>query len=116
MISIRECISESELISVRKKHIDFVSIEVEKRIDFYINLFESINSFSIGTKEITIKSSVNNFLHVKQYVPFIKIIFVDQKKFDKTKYLNLKKTELFKTKAQNVNLVIEKLENLKFYK
>ena len=113
MISIRECISESELISVRKKHIDFVSIEVEKRIDFYINLFKSINSFSIGTKEITIKSSVNNFLHVKQYVPFIKIIFVDQKKFDKTKYLNLKKTGLFKTNAQNVNVVIEKLAELK---
>lgn len=113
MISIRECISESELISVRNKHIDFVSIEVEKRIDFYINLFESINSFSIGTKEITIKNSVNKFIHVKQYVPFIKIIFVNQKKFDNIKYLNLKKSHLFKIKAQNVNLVIEKLKNLK---
>ncbi len=113
MISIRECISESELISVRNKHIDYVSIEVDKRIDFYINLFKSINSFSIGTKEITIKNSVNKFIHVKQYVPFIKIIFANQKKFDETKYLNLKKIELFKTKAQNVNLVIEKLENLK---
>lgn len=113
MISIRECISESDLTFVRNKHIDFVTTEVDKRIDFYINLFKSINSFSIGTKENTIKNSVNKFIHVKQYVPFIKIIFVNQKKFDETKYLNLKKTELFKTKAQNVNLVIEKLENLK---
>lgn len=113
MISIRECISESELISVRKKHIDFVSFQIEKRIDFYINLFQSINSFSIGTKEITIKNSVNKFIHVKQYAPFIKVIFFNQKKFDNTKYLNLKRTHLFNTKAQNVNLVLEKLENLK---
>ena len=113
MISIRECVTKADLRKVKDKHISFVSKEVEKRIDFYINLFESINSFSTGTKEITIKNAVNKFIHVKQYNPFIKIIFADQKKFDETKYLNLKKTLLFKAAAQNINLVIEKLKKLK---
>lgn len=53
MISIRECISESELISVRKKHIDFVSFEVEKRIDFYINLFEYLSYLQLHPKTRT---------------------------------------------------------------
>ncbi len=113
MISIRECVTKTDLRKIKDKHISFVSKEVEKRIDFYINLFESINSFSIGTKEITIKNKVNKFIHVKQYHPFIKVIFGNQKKFDKTKYLNLKKTFLFKVKAQNINLVIDKLKELK---
>lgn len=113
MISIRECIVEADLLKIRDKHIDFVSKEVEQRIDFYINLFESINSFSIGTKEITVQNNVNKFIHVKQYVPFIKVIFDNQKKFDSTKYLNLKKAPLFKTKARNFILVIEKLKKLK---
>lgn len=113
MISIRECVTDIDLQKIKDKHINFVSKEVEKRIDFYINLFNSINSFSTGTKEITIKIAVNKFIHVKQYHPFIKIIFADQKKFDTTKYLNLKKTLLFKAEAQNINLVIEKLKKLK---
>jgi hypothetical protein len=112
MISIRECISESELFSVHKKHIDFVSIEVEKRIDFYINLFKYISYLQLHkrTRTNTIKNEVNKIIHHSQYEPFIKIIFNNEKKFD---YNNLKKANLFKLKARNINDVVIALIKIK---
>lgn len=113
MISIRECITNSALLDIRDEHVDFVSNEVVKRIDFYINLFESINSFRIRTREATIKNEVNKLIHHTQYVPFIKIIFSNEKKFSRNQYLNLKRSTLFKIKARNTNLVLERLNKLK---
>lgn len=112
MISIRECISESELISVRKKHIDFVSIEVEKRIDFYINLFEYLAYLQLHTKTRTetIKNKVNKIVHYSQYKPFIKIIFTNEQKFD---YNNLKNANLYKLNARNIVDVISTLKRMK---
>ncbi|OUD36261.1 hypothetical protein FPG102_10675, partial [Flavobacterium psychrophilum] len=112
MISIRECISESELISVRKKHIDFVSFEVEKRIDFYINLFEYLSYLQLHpkTRTETVKSKVNKIIHHSQYEPFIKIIFINEKQFD---YTNLKSLIKYKPDAGNFAIVIDRLKKLK---
>jgi len=112
MISIRECISESELIFVREKHIDFVSIEVEKRIDFYINLFEYLTYLQLHpkTRTETIRSKVNKIIHHSQYEPFIKIIFINEKKFD---YNNLKSLVKYKTDARNFAIVVDRLKKLK---
>ncbi|AEW85352.1 hypothetical protein FCOL_02525 [Flavobacterium columnare ATCC 49512] len=112
MISIRECISETELISIRNKHIDFVSTEVEKRIDFYINLFNYISFLQLHqrTRTSTIKNEVNKIIHPLQYEPFIKIIFNNEQKFD---YNNLKKANLLKPKARNINNVVIALKKIK---
>lgn len=112
MISIRECISEPELISVRKKHIDFVSIEVEKRIDFYINLFEYLAYLQLHpkTRTETIKNKVNKIIHHSQYKPFIKAIFINENTFD---YNNLKNNNLYKLNARNIVDVISALKIMK---
>ena len=97
---------------MHKKHIDFVSIEVEKRIDFYINLFKYISYLQLHkrTRTNTIKNEVNKIIHHSQYEPFIKIIFNNEKKFD---YNNLKKANLFKLKARNINDVVIALIKIK---
>lgn len=112
MISIRECISESELIFVRNKHIDFVSLEVEKRIDFYINLFENLSYLQLHqrTRTETIKKRVNGIVHHSQNEPFIKIIFTNQNEFD---YSNLKRLNKFKVEARDIDTVINRLKELK---
>jgi len=113
MISIRECIAETDLLKIRDKHIDFVSKEVTKRIDFYINLFKSMRQFQPRTREATIKSNVKIILHNSQFVPFIKIIFSSEKRFNDSKYNDLKRLSLLKPKARNIGDVIIALEKLK---
>lgn len=112
MISIRESISELELTSIRKKHVDFVSAEVEKRIDFYINLFEYLSYLQLHpkTRTETIKNRVCKIIHHTQYDSFIKIIFINEKKIN---YNNLKKHSLFKLNAGNIIDVITTLKKLK---
>ena len=112
MISIRESISELELTSIRKKHVDFVSAEVEKRIDFYINLFEYLSYLQLHpkTRTETIKNRVCKIIHHTQYDSFIKIIFINEKKIN---YDNLKKHSLFKLNAGNIIDVITTLKKLK---
>lgn len=112
MISIRECVSDSELLAIRNKHVDFVSIELDKRIDFYINLFEYVEYLQLhpGTHLSTIKRSVNIIVHHTQYRPFIKILFLNEKKVD---YKNLKNITLYKPEARNLAFILERLKKLK---
>lgn len=113
MISIRECVSPSDLLDIRNKHVDFVSIELDKRIDFYINLFDFLSylQLNLGTHTSTIKTRVNNnIIHSSQWKPFIKLLFIDEKKFE---YIKLKNLTLYKPDARNFALILERLKKLK---
>lgn len=113
MISIRGTISESIIQEGLELHTSFVSKEVSKRIDFYINLFEAINSFKKNTKISIIEDKVKQHIHHTQFAPFIRIIFKKEKTFTNKKYCLLKNKSLFKSEFQDVNKVIKQLNQLK---
>lgn len=113
MISIRECVTKADLQKIKDKHINFVSKEVEKRINFYINLFETIGTLRQNTRERTIRLKVNQLLHSSQYPPFIKIIFEHANNFDKNNYNRLKNPLLLKLEARDTANVILSLKKLK---
>jgi len=114
MISIRECVDSADLEYYKEQHILFVSLEVNKRIDFYLNLFQTIEYLQLHnrTQLQTIKDKVQKYIHHKQYTPFIKVLFLDGK-FNKNGYNNLKKLNLFRAEAVNYTLVIQKLLSLR---
>ncbi|GAA4026937.1 hypothetical protein GCM10022386_07890 [Flavobacterium cheonhonense] len=118
MISIRECISPSKLKAVRIEHLNFVSAEVEKRIVFYENLFSLLQDLQLyrRTRLITIKNriaSFDRFIHPSQIIPFSRLIFSNPNDFNKTKLNNLKSLARLKIPAQNIPLVLQKLNLLK---
>ena len=112
MISIRGSISEDIIQDALKLHTDFITKEVIKRIDFYINLFEYLSYLQLHpkTRTETIKNRVCKIIHHTQYDSFIKIIFINEKKIN---YDNLKKHSLFKLNAGNIIDVITTLKKLK---
>lgn len=113
MISIRECISESDLLTAREQHIAFISKEVKKRIKFYINLFETIQLIHQGKiGEDDIENNIKkDKLHHSQYNSFIKVIFKDNKNVDK-KYKKLKNKSLFREELKDFKTVLKILNDL----
>ena len=113
MISIRECISESDLLTAREQHIAFISEEVKKRIKFYINLFETIQLIHQGKiGEDDIENNIKkDKLHHSQYDSFIKVIFKDNKSVDK-KYKKLKNKSLFREELKDFKKVLKILNDL----
>lgn len=113
MISIRECISESDLLTAREQHIAFISEEVKKRIKFYINLFETIQLIHQGKiGEDDIENNIKkDKLHHSQYNSFIKVIFKDNKSVDK-KYKKLKNKSLFREELKDFKKVLKILNDL----
>ncbi|QII72359.1 HNH endonuclease [Apibacter sp. B2966] len=113
MISIRECISESDLLTARDQHIAFISEEVKKRVDFYKNLFETIHLIHQGKiKDDDIENNIKKIkLHHSQYDSFIKVIFKDNKSVDK-KYKKLKNKSLFREELKDFKKVLKILNDL----
>ncbi|WP_303839369.1 HNH endonuclease [Apibacter mensalis] len=113
MISIRECVSESDLLTAREQHIAFISKEVKKRVDFYINLFETIQLTHQGKiEDDDIENNIKKIkLHHSQYDSFIKVIFKDNKSVDK-KYKKLKNKSLFREELKDFKKVLKILNDL----
>ncbi|QYN51608.1 HNH endonuclease [Apibacter sp. ESL0404] len=113
MISIRECISESDLLTAREQHISFISEEVKKRVDFYKNLFETIQLTHQGKiEDDDIENNIKKIkLHHSQYDSFIKVIFKDNKSVDK-KYKKLKNKSLFREELKDFKKVLKILNDL----
>lgn len=113
MISIRECISESDLLTAREQHTEFISEEVKKRIKFYINLFKTIQLIHQGKiGEDDIENNIKkDKLHHSQYDSFIKVIFKDNKSVDK-KYKKLKNKSLFREELKDFKKVLKILNDL----
>lgn len=113
MISIRECISESDLLTAREQHISFISEEVKKRVDFYKNLFETIQLTHQGKiEDDDIENNIKKIkLHHSQYDSFIKVIFKDNKSVDK-KYKKLKNKSLFRKELKDFKKVLKILNDL----
>lgn len=113
MISIRECISESDLLTAREQHIAFISEEVKKRIKFYINLFKTIQLIHQGKiEDDDIENNIKEIkLHHLQYDSFIKVIFKDNKSVDK-KYKKLKNKSLFREELKDFKKVLKILNDL----
>ena len=113
MISIRECVSESDLLTAREQHIAFISKEVKKRVDFYINLFETIQLIHQGKiEDDDIENNIKKIkLHHSQYDSFIKVIFKDNKSVDK-KYKKLKNKSLFREELKDFKKVLKILNDL----
>ncbi|MXP06437.1 MULTISPECIES: HNH endonuclease [unclassified Apibacter] len=113
MISIRECISESDLLTAREQHISFISKEVKKRVDFYKNLFETIQLTHQGKiEDDDIENNIKKIkLHHSQYDSFIKVIFKDNKSVDK-KYKKLKNKSLFREELKDFKKVLKILNDL----
>lgn len=110
MISIRECVSESDLLTAREQHIAFISKEVKKRVDFYINLFETIQLIHQGKiEDDDIENNIKkDKLHHSQYNSFIKVIFKDNKSVDK----KLKNKSLFREELKDFKKVLKILNDL----
>lgn len=113
MISIRECISESDLLTAKDQHIEFISEEVKKRIKFYINLFKTIQLIHQGKiEDDDIENNIKEIkLHHSQYDSFIKVIFKDNKSVDK-KYKKLKNKSLFREELKDFKKVLKILNDL----
>ncbi|PQL92310.1 hypothetical protein [Apibacter sp. wkB309] len=113
MISIRECISESDLLTARDQHIAFISEEVKKRVDFYKNLFETIHLIHQGKiEDDDVENNIKKIrLHHSQYDSFIKVIFKDNKSVDK-KYKKLKNKSLFREELKDFKKVLKILNDL----
>ncbi|QII71084.1 hypothetical protein G8C41_09800 [Apibacter sp. B3706] len=113
MISIRECISESDLLTARDQHIAFISEEVKKRNKFYINLFETIQLIHQGKiEDDDVENNIKKIrLHHSQYDSFIKVIFKDNKSVDK-KYKKLKNKSLFREELKDFKKVLKILNDL----
>lgn len=113
MISIRGSISEDIIQDALKLHTDFITKEVIKRIDFYINLFESIDLFKKNNKASIIEEKVKKIVHHSQYESYIRIIFKNERSFTKKRYNLLKNRNLFKEELKATNIVIKQLNLLK---
>lgn len=113
MISIRGSIPDKIINEAFETHTNFVIKEVNIRIDFYINLFETIKNIKKNTKVTIIEEKVKKHIHHTQYESFIKIIYIKEKSFTKKKYSWLKKSNLFKDELRDCNKVIHQLKLLK---
>lgn len=113
MIGIRECIAPAELERIKNVHVTFVSIEVKKRIDFYIQLFETVDYLQANplTRVATIHAKVHVLLHPKQFVPFMKVIFTKPRKT--FNYNELKDLTKLKLPARPFALVLVCLRSLR---
>jgi len=116
MIGIRECIDGTELQKLLKKHENFVGAEVLKRIQFYINLFNTLEFLQAhpGTHAATIIQKIKIApLHHTQYLSFVGFITLKPNKFNGAKFLELKKLNYFAPDMQNFTLLSGLLTELK---
>ncbi|MGE8536656.1 MAG: hypothetical protein ACN6OJ_18865 [Chryseobacterium sp.] len=116
MISIRQCVSEEKIQELKRLHNTFVFKEIEKRINFYIHLFQllkEINGKKISAKEIEIKIKSPGILHYKQYESYINLIFKSPYQFSEKKYNKLKYDDRLKVKIKDFDIIIKLLKELK---
>ncbi|KQM79201.1 hypothetical protein ASE74_01125 [Pedobacter sp. Leaf216] len=116
MISIRECIEPLELNKLLNLHKTFVGAEVYKRIDFYINLFETLEFLQTHerTQGRTIKRLIKTvYLHHTQYEPFIALITENPNDFSEQKYLKLKSRVYFRPEMRNFTVLSGLLKELR---
>jgi hypothetical protein len=118
MICIRECVTPEDIKAIRIQHLNFVSSVVVRRLDFYIALFTYIQYLQTHprTQLVTIQrkmTSYNTIVHHTQVIPFTKLIFSTPNAFDDTRFNDLKNLGLLQLQAQNLAVVLEKLNSLK---
>ncbi|GEN72162.1 hypothetical protein CLA01_22340 [Chryseobacterium lathyri] len=116
MISIRQCVDEKQIQTLKEQHNKFIFKEINKRLDFYIHLFtvlNEINGKKIGGKTIESKITSSRLLHHTQYESFIKTIFKRPHNFSKKAYTKLKYDKNFKVVKKDFDTVILLLKRLK---
>lgn len=116
MISIRQCVDEKQIQTLKEQHNKFIFKEINKRLDFYIHLFtilKEINGKKTVGKTIESKITSSKLLHHTQYESFIKTIFKRPHKFSKKAYTKLKYDKNFKVAKKDFDTVILLLKRLK---